>query len=146
MGLYLLYIQITEPGAGTGVNVMIGYVVVATWAFKATLSLKALSHYKHITSHTKKERIIFIAGYCLNVFFSGILLMDIFIVIPQDILQKTGYHGSLQLTDILLDALLFIATVCSAYIGVFDLLLLKAIRNKQLDNLLSFETNNIEPI
>lgn len=120
--------------------------LIALIIFKAILSLKATCYYKNSISYSKSGKIVFIIGFCINVvLFIGILLLCIFVIIP-DFRQERDYDSTPSYETRLMSISFVITVICSAYLCIFDLILLKAISKKQRENLLSFELETNDPM
>jgi len=121
------------------IGIVVLFSILAIIIAKAVLSLKAIRHYKEATLPGRAEKVLFIIAFCFIVLFNtGALLAAIFFIIPE--IYRRDYNTNAPgLLEVVLVFGLFAAGVVSVYLVITDLMLLKAIRKKQQDNLLSFE-------
>ncbi|HWB24693.1 MAG TPA: hypothetical protein VG738_04395 [Chitinophagaceae bacterium] len=122
------------------VPIILAFLILSLVVVKAVLSIRAVKHYRDAALHTKYEKGLFIAGYCFIILFTaGILLLIVFVIVPEDFYRryKLGYQLAPQ--EALMDTGICLADAAAIYLAILGLPLLKAIRARQAENLMSFE-------
>ncbi len=107
---------------------------------KTVMSIGAVQRYTKNKQFSKTGRVLFIIGFGLICLVAiGLLLMCVFVIVPEEFFKHPFEKYGPSLKDLLMDISFFVATICAINIAIFDLVLLKAIRTKNEENLLSFE-------
>ncbi len=126
----------------TALAISLALLVFVIIVGKCLLSFRAISHYKNNTLQSKIEKVLFIISFGLIILVAiGIVLLSIFIIIPEDLLSRGDIYEAprkIPLSELVLDYSFFAGGVCSIFLAIFDLILLKAIRKRYYDTLLSF--------
>ncbi len=141
--LLTAYFYFTQSHSDSAfVFVLLLWLLLGACITKAVFSFRAVHHFKNKTVPAKSEKVWFIILFSLNILFAAIVfLLSVLEVIPSDFSQQ-GFvlsKGHVNYRELLMDCSLFAVFFSSAYLAVFDLMLLKAVRKTHYDDLMSFE-------
>lgn len=138
-----MFYQSAIHGMGSEIGIILtAFLIVALNIVTGVTGIRAIKHYKQASSLSKTERAVFIAMYCFNILFAiGVSLLLGLVIIPEMFRRRDyfDYIPRLNIEDLALSTGLLFAGIASIYLAVTGLFLLKAIRLKQRENLLSFE-------
>jgi hypothetical protein len=146
--IYGAYSMLTEDFArgDTGIGLLI-LLAFGLTGVKTIFNLRALRNYKQSSMPSGTERVLFIIGFCFIILMAiGLLLLSFFVIIPSDF-RRQAYNDSYSISNyrlLFVDSSFFIAGACAIHMAIYDLILLKEIGRKQIDNLLSFEIESDE--
>jgi len=144
--LFVAYTFVTEEFGGQDFEwASLFLTIIILLLYKTALSIKAIRFYNKTILPSTLQKRLFIAGFCYIILFSvGISLLCLLLIVPEDFLRTREYYSTVRVRQLFLDISFFVANIAAIYLAIFDLILLKAIRIKQRDNLLSFEFEGVE--
>jgi len=141
LGIWFTYniIRYAVHDRDGAIAAMLILLVLAVTLVKGLVSIKAWQCYRRAAQLTTAAHRLFVTMYYFTLLLGlGLLLLVIF-VIPGDLRQNYTYGSWLSPTIILLDGGVLLLTIASVYFAITDWFMLKAIRKKQEENLMSFE-------
>jgi len=148
---YIGYMSIMKPLRGSEwAGVIIIATVLLLCVVKTVTSLAMLRHLKNTTQPGKAGRVFFIVFFAINILFvllDGVAIWGIVEIIFRPVsydVQHSYPTPQVSVQEWLVFISVIVAGVAGILMAVFDLLLLKAIKNNYHDTMLSFEANATE--